>query len=477
MKKIVLILVIVLICIAGWAGATYVIGGQIQQRYQDSITRLEQWGPFHLTSESYQRGFLSSCARTLMEFSVPVPAEDEGAVETRTLRLTFEHQLRHGPLPGGGGFSLAPQLVHIETRLIAAVLGQGRENELLSELSWLEDVSLLTSIGFNGGGQGRLLIPAFEKVIEEEQLTISWGGLRSDTRFSNNLADLAGDIELSGLQVMAKDGRLQWDGAHADFDFHEAFPMVYLGRYRADSGPMELAFDEPGNGRRNLRVEGLVVDSLASQRGETVEYLQSLKVAKVAVDDTGYGPGELEVAVSGLDGNVLSQYQRDVVGVYGQDSFDPEVIGLQMMQVYLRLLSGLVEGSPEIEFRKLQVTTPGGNFSGNLRLKLNGEAGMKLGDVTAMLQKLEGQAQATADESLVKTVLAARVAQQMKAAFMQQDRPLPTDEEIAVQAGLQVEQQLEALIGQQFIERTEGKLRCKAIFDRGELRVNGNRLM
>ena len=108
MKKIVLILVIVLIGIAGWAGATYLIGGQVENRYQESIAQLEERGPFRLTSENYQRGFLSSRARTLMEFNMPVPAEEEGEVETKTLRLTFEHNLLHGPLPVGASRRASP---------------------------------------------------------------------------------------------------------------------------------------------------------------------------------------------------------------------------------------------------------------------------------------------------------------------------------------------------------------------------------
>jgi uncharacterized protein YdgA (DUF945 family) len=69
------------------------------------------------------------------------------------------------------------------------------------------------------------------------------------------------------------------------------------------------------------------------------------------------------------------------------------------------------------------------------------------------------------------------IAQQMKNAYRQRDLASPTDEELAARAASQVQQTLEVLIGQQFIERSEGKLRCKAVFDRGELKVNGQRLM
>ncbi len=477
MKKFV---IAILIGIAGWFGATYLLGGQVEQHYLDHIARFEQWGPLHLTSESYQRGFLSSQARTLLEIRVPVPADEEGEVETKSLRLILEHQLCHGPLPvGAGSFSLMPKLARIETRLVGATLvGQdGEGSDLLAKLPWLAEIYDLTSISLAGRGRDQLVIPAIEETIEEEQLTINWGGLQSDTKFAEDMSQLAGNVVLSSLQLTAEDGRMEWGGAQVDFDLHEAFPLVYLGRYQADSGLLEIDFKETGKGRQKVRVEGVTLDSLASQNGATVEYLQTLTVAKVNVNDAGYGPAELEVAARGLDGEVLSRYQQDVLEVYGQDTFDPEVVGLQMMQVYLRLLTGLAEGAPEIEFSKLQLVTPEGDFSGNLRLKLNGEAGQELNNVPALLQKLEGQAQITADESLVRTVMTGLIAQQIKTAHQQRDLAPPTAEELAARAGLQVEQRLEALIGQQYIERSEGKLRCQAIFDRGELKVNGQRLM
>lgn len=475
MKKVVIILLIVLLGIAGWAGATYLIGGQVEKHYRDHLARFEKWGPIQLTSEGYQRGFLSSKGRTLVELSVPGSAEEEGEVETKTLQLTLEHRICNGPLTvGAGSFSLAPKLAYIETRLVAVSVGG---EDLLAELPWLGEIMDVTTVSLSGRGRDRLVVPGLEKSIEEEQLTINWDGLRGDTEFSMDLTELVGNLEIASLTIKDDDGSLQWDGAQIDFDLYEAFPMIYLGKYKSSFGPLEVDFDAAGKGRKKVRVEGVAIDSQASQNGSTVEYLQTLEVAKVEVGDAGYGPGELELALRGLDGEVLSQYQQDVLGVYEQESFDPESMGLYMMQVYMRLLSGMIKGSPEIELRKLQIATPEGDFSGNLRLKFHGNEDLEPGNIPALLQQLEGQAQVTADEKLVRTLLTSMISQQMKNAYRQQGLSLPTDEEIAAQAGQQVEQQLEGLIGQQFIERSEGKLQSKAAFDRGELKVNGNRLM
>lgn len=475
MKKNVIILLIFLLGIAGWAGATYLVGGQVEKHYRDHLARFQTWGPIQMSSESYQRGFLSSKGRTLIEFSVPGPAGAEGEVEKKTLQLTLEHRICNGPLPiGGGSFSLAPKLALIETRLVSASVGG---EDLLAELPWLGAITDMTTISLSGRGRDRLLVPGLEQTIEEEQLTINWGGLQGDIDFSMDLKELAGNLEVASLTMKDDEGRLQWDGAQLDFDLYEAFPMVYLGKYKSSFGPLAVDFDATGKGLKKVRVEGVAIDSQASQKGSTVEYLQTLKVAKVEVDDAGYGPGELELAMRGLDGEVLSRYQQDALGIYDQESFDADSMGLYMMQVYMRLLSGLSKGSPEIELRKLQFATPEGDFSGTLRLKLHGSANLESGNIPAMLQKLEGQALVTADEKLVRTVLVSMLSQQMKNAYRQQGLSLPTDEAMAARAGQQVEQQLKGLIGQQFIERSDGKLGCKAVLEDGALTVNGVRLM
>ncbi len=475
MKKIVVILVIVVLGIAGWAGATYLVGGQVEKHYRDHLSRFEKWGPVQLTSVSYQRGFLSSVGRTLVELSVPGPAGEEGEIETKTLQLTLEHRICNGPLPvGSGSFSLEPKLALIETRLVGATAGG---EDLLAELPWLGEIIDVTTVSLGGRGRDRLMVPGLEKTIEEEQLSIAWGGMQGDTEFSLDLTELAGNIEIASLKMKDDEGSLQWDGAQVDFDLYEAFPMVYLGNYKSSFAPLELDFKPSGKERKKVRVEGIVVESLASQNALTVEYLQTLKVAKVDVNDAGYGPGELELALRGLDGEVLSQYQQDALGIYERESFDPESMGLYMMQVYMRLFSGMIKGSPELELRKLQIATSEGDFSGKLRLKLNGSEDLEPGNMPALLQHLEGEAQVRVDEKLVRAVLTGMITQQMKKAYRQQGISLPSDEVITVQAGQQVEQQLEGLIGQQLIVRSEGKLQSKAVLNRGELKVNGKRLM
>ena len=55
MKKFIVLAVIVLLGVAGWAGATYFVGANVQSRYTGLIDQYGHFGPFTLTTQSYDK--------------------------------------------------------------------------------------------------------------------------------------------------------------------------------------------------------------------------------------------------------------------------------------------------------------------------------------------------------------------------------------------------------------------------------------
>ena len=74
MKKLVILVVVVLLCVVGWAGATYIVSGKVESQYFNLLEQNAHWGPVTLTSKSYQRGFLTSKAEMLLEMKIPITA-------------------------------------------------------------------------------------------------------------------------------------------------------------------------------------------------------------------------------------------------------------------------------------------------------------------------------------------------------------------------------------------------------------------
>ncbi len=482
-KKIIIAVLIVLVGASGWAGATYVIGGQVEKRYLACLDRVEQLGPFQLTSRSYERGFLNSRARTVLEFTVPDPpaAEDKDQEKAeKSLTLTFEHTLRHGPLPAGttpdGRFRLVPMLALIETRLVGVSAGDQILDEVLAEIPQFSDSYAFTIIGLDGGGSSRLMIPAFEKTDEEENFTITCGGLTFDSQFSRGMEEISGSLALPGLQVRMEDGHLLWEGISGSFDMREAFAGVYLGNSEVRLDAMQIAFADPGGGNEEIVIKGLDIGSQSSREGSTVNGFQSVKLSGITVGGQTYGPGLLEVEARKFDGEALSRYQADMLQVYRETS-DPEEMVVSLLPVYARFFTELSKGAPEIELRRLQFSTPMGDFDGKARLKLHGGEGLELGDMSSLMKNLEAEAEVTADEKLVRSVLSGSIEEKMKTARDQGAFPLFPDEKISELANRQVDIQLEALAQQKFLVRDKGKLSSHAVFNRGELVVNGQQLL
>jgi uncharacterized protein YdgA (DUF945 family) len=482
-KKLIIAVLIVLVCASGWAGATYVIGGQVEKRYLACLDQVERLGPIRLTTQSYERGFLTSRARTVLEFTVPDPSSTQDPAQERvekSLALTFEHTLRHGPLPAGaspdGRLRLAPMLVLAETRLVGAAAGDQILDEVLAEIPQLGDSYAFTIVGFDGGGRSRLMIPAFEKTDEEENSTVVCGGLTFDGQFSRGMEDISGNLALPGLQVRMEEGHLLWDGISGSFDMREAFPGVYLGSSEVRLDAMQIAFADPEGGSREIVVKGLEIGSQSSRKGSTINGLQSVKLSGITVDGETYGPGLMEMEAREFDGEALSRYQADVLQVYRETS-DPEEMVVSLLPVYVRFFTELSKGAPEIELRRLRFSTPVGEFDGNARLKLHGGEGLDLGDMSWLMKNLEAEAAVTADEKLVRTVLAGCIEEKMKTARDQGDFPSFPDEKISELAGREVDIQLEALAQQKILLRDKGKLSSHAVFNRGELVVNGQQLL
>lgn len=482
-KKLIVAVLIVLVGASGWAGATYVIGGQVEKHYLACLDQVERLGPIRLTNQSYERGFLSSRARTVLEFTVPDPSASQDQDEEKTekpLVLTFEQTLRHGPLPAGrtpdGRFRLAPMLALVETRLAGVSNGDQILDEVLAKIPQLGDSYAYTIVGLDGGGSSRLMIPAFEQTDEEENVAIACSGLTFDSRFSRGMEEISGNLALPGLQVRMEDGHLLWDGIRGSFDLSEAFAGVYLGSSDVRLGTMQIAFADSGGDNKEIVIKGLGLGSKSSREGSTANSFQSLKISGITIDGETYGPGLLEVEARKFDGEALSRYQADMLQAYRETS-DPEEMLIRVLPIYTRLFAELSKGSPEIELRRLQFSTPMGDFDGNARLKLHGEEGLVLGDMGSLMKNLEAEASATADEKLVRTVLAGSIEERMKTARDQGDFPAFPDEKFSELAGSQVDTQLEALAQQKFLVRNKGKLSSHAVFNRGELVVNGQPLL
>ncbi len=473
MKKLKILLLLLVLIGAGWAGTTYFIGVKVQNRYEGMLEQYQNLGPFSLTGKSYQRGFLNSEAETVVKATVPGVEDQDVAEETVT--LVFKHTLRHGPLAFGQGNS-TPGLALIETRLVSVSPGEEDFARLLAKVPELGEPFAIFKVALNGSTNSRIQVPGFEEQIDKGHF--SWGGLRFESDFAPGDRTMVGTFDMPKMEFHAADGDFVWNGFSGQFDLAEILPLLYVGTSKVNFGNMEMSLpDEASGQRKNVQMKGFEVFSDSSSDGKLVRYAQTMQFAGIAVDGKIYGPAVCEIEVSNLDCQTLAGFQGQVHEVYwGANHFNPDEVAAQVIPLYGQLLEKLVEGNPQLNIRRLHFATPMGDIDGRALVKFSGKQGLTLDNPAALLQHLEADAEVSVAQSLINAVMADSMKKSLQAASEQGRIPQYSDEEIAMLAEQQLNGQLEALVAQSYIVREGGDVKASATFNRGELVLNGQPL-
>jgi uncharacterized protein YdgA (DUF945 family) len=469
MKKLFILIGLLLLGAAGWAGTTYVIGGKLQENHLAFVAQLAEITGLDISVQTYQRGFLSSRIETLVAIQILAQAATANNSAAPTLRLTFENKVEHGPWLSKGG----PGLALIETRLVKVAPGHENYSKLFDQVPQLKESLALTRIDFSGTLSERLSIPAFNGQFAEAEIT--WGGLTVNSRYSARDKTLTADFSLPQLDVRAEQGSLTWAGMAGNFDLIEALPLIFVGASDALIRPLEITLTPDGQELpQSIKLQGARVTSLSSCEGNLVSITQNLEIDGIDLNDQTYGPGRCEVEVKNLDGEVLGKIRaqfRKLLHDNQQSSPD------QLLAKSVSLYAELLKQSPEINLRQLHFATPQGNIDGSLQLSFDGSQSVDLENPAAMLQGLAAKAELALHETLVRQMITGSVLSKFMAARAAGQIPETfNDDELAAMAEQQVTTQIDALLAQNFVVRDGDRLKTEATFDKGELLVNGQSL-
>ena len=478
MKKLGIVFVLVLLCVAGWAGTAHLVGKKAESYYFDLLDQAGQLGFVTLTNRSFERGFLTSRAETLLEVKFPMfaptddeelgdaPTDDQGAepaedappkLTQETFQLVFEHTFHHGPLPYSSGpagrYSFSPAIALVETRLTEFSPAQESLENLLETIPELRGTVSIAKIRLDGTTDSLFEIPAFELETDSGQFKCS--GLTSTSVYSPLGKTLTGSFAMQSVEFRSDDsGVMAWQGMSGDYDLKEALPLFYLGASKVVIGSMDMSVpDRAGGELKVIKLQKIEIVSDSRYDGSMVHVNQITTCDGLTVGDDHYGPLIVDVETNNLDGQALSDFQNEMLSVYRQpDLLDADAIAATVIPKYTDLLVRLLAGDPEFKVKKFLLTTPQGQVDGTFRLKISGVPVVAIKDPVELLQyvqNIDAAAELTVDESLVRSAALEKMTEQ------------------------QFEQQLDAFAMQKFVVRDGGKLKSHVAFRQGELKVNG----
>ncbi len=477
MKKLIVLVVIVLA--ASWVGATYFIGGKVEDEYRGLVQKYANLGPIKISVKSYQGGFLSATAETLMEMTVPkTPAEPGQAPEFETVQLVFGHDIFYGPLPIGAPQGAAPALALISTRIVSASGQELDLDDLLQQVPELRNAFSYSRVGFDGSISGQMEVPPLSRQIDEA--TFNWGGLTATSVYKPG-GKLVGQVDMPNMNLSFADGSMTWQGIHYELDMDEVLPMLFVGSGNMVLGGMEMDFPDKKSGKRTqVRMQEVRIDADSSFDGQLVHYRQTIAGQGMTVDDQTYGPLEVDLEMNNFNAQALSDYQQSILNLYGNfDQLNPDAMIAEMLPVYSDLAIRLLADSPEFNIRRFYVNTPMGEAAGTINIKYDHpqqEAPAELSMLPMYLPFFFADANLNIDQDLVKAVLKSQIETQFAQAAAAGQQPQMSELEKQALINQQVEMMLQMYAAQGFLVQDGNKIKSRLVFADGQLQVNGKQL-
>ena len=443
--------VIVFVC-GAYVASAYILGGQAREQYFSALKEYERYGFVSLVNQSYEQGFFTSRAQTLVELRIPDESQETAGDVSR---FVVNHVLYHGPLTGAGGDFFRPGLARV-TSSVEPVAGDAGSQDIFAAFPELAGTVSEVYVGFNGDVTGDLHGPSIDRDIDGEH--VAWSGLGLRAEYVPSTRALRGKVDMPSLIVKAGEGSTELEALTCEFDMVEVLPLVYAGRVDAGISAMGII---PAEGE-HVRVRNLRLTSNSSCDGSLYHFAQNIALESVAVGSSTYGPASCELTGKNLNATALSEFQTSVQNLYrNMSDTNSEVFFDQVGQLYADLFAKILAGKPELGMPHLRVITPLGDLTGAFSVKLLSPAGEAGLNPLLLLQHLEAGAELAVHEELLKGMLRIDMDKEAEGQNL---------EEIVQQ---RYAERIEPLVAQNLLVREGGIISGKALFSNGRLTVNG----
>lgn len=443
---------VIVFVLGAYAASAYIFGGQARDQYFSALKEYERYGFVSLSNQSYERGFFTSRAQTLVELHFPVESG-----EADVSRFVVSHALQHGPLTGAKG-AFSPGLARI-TSTVEPLAGDAGSQDVFATIPELARTVSEIHVGFDGNVAGDVRVPAIDRNIDGEH--VAWGGLDLRAEFVPASRKLSGSLNMPSLVVKAGEGSTELEALTGEFDLVEVLPLVYAGRVDAGVSAMGIM---PAEGD-DVRITNLRLSSNSSCDTSLYHFTQNIGVESVAVGASTYGPASCELVGKNINATALSEFQASLQELYrDMGDTDSEAFYDRVGQLYAALFAKVLAGKPELGMPHLQMVTPLGDLKGAFSVKLLSPVADTGLNPLLLLQHLEAGAELAVHEELLKGML--RIG-------MEKEFGGENLEEMVRQ---RYAERIEPLVAQNLLVREGGILSGAALFSQGHLTVNGKEM-
>ena len=397
----------------------------------------------------YHRGWYSSVDDTTVEMSSaaldallalrPAVATSLGGGPDGTpFRFSLRSVIHHGPLCGSKCFALAGAETHVSfTGLLQASLTRLFGNEEL--------ITIRSRFAFFGGGSATMSSPAFEHAQIGQDFRLSWGGIDGTMHYGPrqdwyDVAATAPSLRLEGAK-----GMLEIDGMSLDVRGKQLLRTLYGGDSRMEIKRLSVTGTDKA---QQFTVNDLLLANqnhaqdrfmnMSYQLGGGAIVTQPLTLSSAHVDLTWKHLGLESLESLGAAMRAAGQEQNASVA--------PAARAQSMMAALKQPLEALLLEQPEMDIDRVSMATAQGQGLVTGVIRLVGVSAADFEVPALLLRKLDARLDLAIDEAFLSS--------------------LPG-------AGANSMTQLQPMIDQGYITRSNGALRTQILFRGGQCTFNG----
>lgn len=402
----------------------------------------------------YHRGWYSSVDEATIEVSggalnaltavgsastAPPTAPPIGGSDAAPVRVSLRTVIRHGPFCGWSCFTLAGANTHVTF-----------DGPLQASITRLfgdrEPITIRGQFGFFGGISAQLSSPAFEHAQLGQGTSLSWGGFDSTLLYGahQDWYDVAASAPL--LRLEGTKGTLAIDGMSLELRGKRVLRLLYEGDSHVQMKRLSVTGTETAQqfavndltmANQNHAQDGFM--SAGYQLGAGTIVTQPVRFSSAHLDLTWRHLG-LEPLASLLDATRAPGPQQNA-------ALAPAVRTQAMMTALTQPVQALLLGQPEMQIDRVSLATAQGQGQVTGLVRLVGVSAADFRGPPALLMgKLDVKLDLSIDEAFLKS--------------------LPG-------AAASALTQLQPLIDQGYITRSNGVLRTQILFRAGQSTLNG----
>jgi len=459
--------IILLVLVLAVVGTSYKFGMDTEKVYNDLVDKYTEDDTFSVVSKSYDRGLLSSRARTV--FAVKNMGKE-------IVRLDETDTIYHGPIPilavFGGKAKAAPVLAVMdsEIRLIPA---EGSDNAEMFEK--IPPVDVHTVITFDNKAVADMSMPSFEADIENVG-KLSWQGFSGKVDYDTKSFHSISDLKSPGFEIDGEDSTLAVSGlkAWSELSYASADAEYPTGDVNLTVDSLDLSAKTGANGKKNLAITNIEFKGNSEDKGGLLDSSHSLVFSGLTFGGDKYGRGGYELSISNIDSASWKKLQRLINE--NQDAADNEEAKARFTGELVNLLPGFVSKSPKIELRKLSLETSGGKLEGHLGIYADG-SGLENVDLAQnpvlMLAALTADAGITVSKELFISALTDHKKEEVLNNLASMGDDPPTDEELAELARGAAEDEINMLVSGDILVSEGDSYKIEAAYKAGQVIING----